>query len=245
MASRKKQFQKQQRKAQRKQQKVKIEDSNAGEEEETPFVDQSQFIDQDNNADIPGSTKEENNSSSSSETEEEEISEEEKSEEEKQDSKDEAKAKVGEIKFVVANDLRKGGFVLLRNGSHPCKLMGLKKAKTGKHGGAKIRVVGIDIISGKKYDDIFLSKEQVSVPAVKKVKYDVVGIEKNEWVILKEVVPSAAATVVEGVGEKKMKINEEGNEIHASLIEKFRNGKASVIVVTAMGEDAIVEVRSG
>jgi len=244
MASRKKQFQKQQRKAQRKQQKVNIEDRNASEEEETLVDDQEQI----DNADIPGSPKQENNNSSSSEKEEEEEEEVESKSEEDTDAKDEAKSKVGEIKFVVANDLRKGGFVLLRNDSHPCKLMSLKKAKTGKHGGAKIRVVGIDIISGKKYDDIFLSKEQVSVPAVKKVKYDVLGIEKNEWVLLKEVVPTAAAAVVGsgvGTGEKKMKIDEEGNEIHASLIEKFRNGKASVIVVTAMGEDAIVEVRSG
>jgi len=221
MASRKKQYQKQQRKAQRKQEKVKIEDvASSGEEDNTLFIDQEPI----NSGDTQYTTIQDDNSSSGSE---------------KENKSEPNEDQVGEIKFIVANDLRKGGFVLLRKGIHPCKLMELKKSKTGKHGGAKIRVVGIDIITGKKYDDIFLSKEHVSVPAVKKVKYEVMNIEKNEYALLKEIVPA-------GVGvEKKMKIDQEGNEIHASLIKRFGEGNINVIVVTTMDAEAIVEVRRG
>jgi len=230
MASRKKQFQKQQRKAQRKQEKVRNDDVAIPGEAEQQERENHDPVNYDHEQNDNAENESNDNSGSSSDKE--------KSDQE--EGHDEDQDQVGEIKFIVANDLRKGGFVLLRKGSHPCKLMELKKSKTGKHGGAKIRVVGIDIISGKKYDDIFLSKEHVSVPAVKKVKYDVVGIDKGEYVTLKEVVPA------QGVGvEKKMKIDQEGNEIHADLVKKFGAGRASVVVVTTMDAEAIIEVRSG
>lgn len=42
--------------------------------------------------------------------------------------------------------LRKNGFVMLK--ARPCKIVEMSTSKTGKHGHAKVHMVGIDIFSG-------------------------------------------------------------------------------------------------
>jgi translation initiation factor 5A len=53
----------------------------------------------------------------------------------------------------------------------PCKVVEVHKSKTGKHGNAKMRFVGIDIYTRKKYEDWFPGAESVEIPEVK--KYDI------------------------------------------------------------------------
>jgi len=90
-----------------------------------------------------------------------------------------------DVKYVTANSIRIGTVVLLRDKTYPCKVVDYSKAKTGKHGSAKIHVVGVDVITGKKYDDIFQSSQMVCVPNSEKLDYDLVFVLDDGFLKLK------------------------------------------------------------
>lgn len=65
--------------------------------------------------------------------------------------------------------LRKNEVCMIKG--KPCKIVEMSTSKTGKHGHAKVHLVGIDIFDGKKYEDICPSTHNMSVPDIKNTTY--------------------------------------------------------------------------
>src|SRR5690242_1297833 len=71
--------------------------------------------------------------------------------------------------------LRKNGHVLLKG--FPCKIVDMSTSKTGKHGHAKVHLIGVDIFTGKKYEDLCPSTHNMDVPIVNRQEYTLLDVD--------------------------------------------------------------------
>lgn len=61
----------------------------------------------------------------------------------------------------------------------PCKIVEMSTSKTGKHGGAKVHLVALDIFTGKKLEELSPSTHNMDVPNVTRKEYQLVSTEPN------------------------------------------------------------------
>ncbi|CAF0983769.1 unnamed protein product [Brachionus calyciflorus] len=124
--------------------------------------------------------------------------------------------------------LRKNGFVVIKD--RPCKIVEMSTSKTGKHGHAKVNLVGIDIFTGRKYEDVCPSTHNMMVPHVIRKEYSLMDIADDDFV-------SLLNDKQETRDDIKLPSNETGTAIKA----KFEDGEALIVTVQkAMGEESII-----
>lgn len=75
--------------------------------------------------------------------------------------------------------LRKNGFVVIK--ARPCKIVEMSTSKTGKHGHAKVHLVGIDIFTGKKCEDICPSTHNMQVPNVTRKEWELIDLSEDGY----------------------------------------------------------------
>jgi len=136
------------------------------------------------------------------------------------------------------SSLRKNGHVLLGSGEpteqHPCKIVDMSTSKTGKHGGAKVHLVGIDIFTEKKYEQIAGSTDNVNVPIINRADFQLVDIEEDDTV-----------HVLDSNGDMKSEYRlpnlcDSDIVLAANIKEAFDGEKEVTVTITSsMGTDAI------
>lgn len=141
----------------------------------------------------------------------------------------EGKADSGASNFFPqqCSALRKNGHVLIKG--RPCKIVEMTTSKTGKHGHAKVHLVGIDIFTQKKYEDICPSTHNMDVPRVNRKDYQLTNIDDGYLCLMDD----------GGDMREDLKIpdGDLGKEIQA----KFDNDESLLLtVLKAMDEEAVI-----
>jgi len=138
---------------------------------------------------------------------------------------------------MQAGALKKGGHAMLKD--HPCKVVDISTSKTGKHGHAKANITGIDIFTGKKYEDCHPTSHNLEVPTVTRSEYQLLNVED-----------SGNVSLLMDSGDTKDDLDlpkdNDGNDDECAkrVKELFNAGKTVLIsVLSACGSEKIIEAK--
>lgn len=130
--------------------------------------------------------------------------------------------------------LRKNGFVMIKN--RPCKIVEMSTSKTGKHGHAKVHLVGIDIFNGKRYEDLCPSTHNIDVPNVSRIDFQLIDISDDGFV-----------TLMTDKGDTRDDLClPKDADLAAKIKEEFAKEDNTVLVtvISAVGEENIIACKN-
>lgn len=131
---------------------------------------------------------------------------------------------------VQCGELKINGFICI--GGVPCKIIKISVSKTGKHGHAKVHLTAVDIFTGKKYDLVLPSTQNVDVPHVAKAEYTLVDIVDGFLCLMDD----------SGCMKEDMKLPD--NELGQQMSSAIEEDKEIIIVVQkAMGLEQPVAIK--
>lgn len=131
---------------------------------------------------------------------------------------------------VQCSSLRKNGHVMLKG--RPCKIMEMSTSKTGKHGHAKVHLVGLDIFTNKKYEDLCPSTHNIDVPNITRSDFTLVDIEDG------------FASIMDENGEIRSDLRVPDNEVGAKIKTDFESGVELIVtVLKALEEECIISAK--
>jgi translation initiation factor 5A len=136
-----------------------------------------------------------------------------------------------------AGTIRKNGFIVIKN--RPCKVVDVSTSKTGKHGHAKCHFVGVDIFTGKKYEDLTPSSHNSDVPHVNRQEYTLLDIMEDGYVSLLDENGNNRDDLTLPKG------TDDAEKLAKQIQDDFDAGKElTLTVLKAMGEEMISAVKS-
>lgn len=148
---------------------------------------------------------------------------------------------------VQANALKHGGYVVI-NG-FPCKIIDISKSKTGKHGHAKVHIVGVDIFTGKKYEDVLPASHNVDVPIITREEYQLIDVNANNQGLAggRPYVDQDDyyLTLLSEKGEQKTDLKLSGEDPLLTQIQDLQADDKIVMctVLSALDKEAVVAVK--
>ncbi|MEM1544942.1 MAG: translation initiation factor IF-5A [Candidatus Methanomethylicia archaeon] len=78
------------------------------------------------------------------------------------------------VKPIDVGSIKEGSYIIIDG--EPCKVVEVEKSKTGKHGSAKVRVVGISVFDGAKHTFVAPVDQKIDVPVIEKSVAQVISI---------------------------------------------------------------------
>lgn len=131
---------------------------------------------------------------------------------------------------VSAGSVRKGFFVMLKG--RPCKVADVSTSKTGKHGHAKANIMGYDIFTNKKYEDVCPTSHNVDAPFVTRQEYNLMSINDGFLQLLDE----------NGATREDLRLPE--SDVGQAIDDAWRNEKSLIITcLRACGEEMVMEFK--
>lgn len=79
--------------------------------------------------------------------------------------------------FSVAKEIKEGRYMIIDG--IPCRVVQIDISKPGKHGAAKMRIVGIGVFDGQKKIALAPSDGDVEVPVIERRKVQVLSVSGN------------------------------------------------------------------
>ena len=137
---------------------------------------------------------------------------------------------------IRIGELKKGSHVVIKG--HPCKIVDISTAKTGKHGSAKANFVGIDIFTDKKYEDIGPTSANTLAPIVTRSEMQLVDIDDSDVTDLGSIASCMNQETGEMVDDLRVPDDAEYKPMRETLAADEKD--LFVIILEAMGQRKIL-----
>ncbi|CAK9057044.1 Eukaryotic translation initiation factor 5A-4 (eIF-5A-4) (eIF-4D) [Durusdinium trenchii] len=147
--------------------------------------------------------------------------------------------KLASLSYQQAGSMKRGSYVMMRG--RPCRIVEAAHSAPSKHGHAKVHMVGLDLFTGKKYEEIHQAGQNVEVPVVTKTEYLLVNLNEE----------TGEVSLLQDNGELKVDLNlpahrhktsEDDVKVEADIMKAFSSDRfvVTVVVMAACGEEKIV-----
>jgi translation initiation factor 5A len=134
---------------------------------------------------------------------------------------------------IQAGSIKKGMHVVIKG--NPCKVMEVSTSKTGKHGHAKASITGIDIFSGKKYQDISPTSHNIMQPIIIRKEYQLLEIAEDGFISLMD---------EEGIIREDLKLEKENDPIAQKIEQDFFANKSLIVtILKSMQKEKIISYK--
>ncbi|XP_062252511.1 eukaryotic translation initiation factor 5A-1-like [Platichthys flesus] len=132
---------------------------------------------------------------------------------------------------VQCSTLRKNGFVMIKD--RPCKIVEMSTSKTGKHGHAKVHLVGLDLFTQKKCEDLCPSTHNLDVPRVLRKEFEVLCITDGYL------------TLMNDNGDTREDLRVPEGKLGEEIEERVDAGESvRVTVLEAIGEEHVISCKN-
>lgn len=84
---------------------------------------------------------------------------------------------VGEIKFASVGHMKKGSYIIIDDAA--CTVTDMSVSRPGKHGHAKVNLMAVGMIDGRKRNLVMPGHDNVEIPVIGKKNAQVLSVEEN------------------------------------------------------------------